>query len=516
MSKLFPKVEFQLDETPMSWAARQAAFHRGSGVVPFLNDLGIPVADLARGRQSAVERLCDVAGQGIGPVMNNTITAVAKRRYRLRGHSFSAEFTTGVVTRFCPMCLKQDVTRADDLRVALRHRVHWRLAPYRTCSEHQLPLSDIRLGHWSDMAHELQSMTREISEEQAAVYDRVQRAPSPVQRYVERRLSGETGPKWLDFQDIDIACRAAEMLGGLMLFGPGQKASDMTEDMWDAAGRAVWPVLESGPKAIRDVLAQSLKGCLRKNGYPSPRKAFGMLYGWLFASRISKDPGPILEIVRDVTIDQVPLVPGQMLLGRPVARPHLAYISSIAGAEGLHPKTLTNVLRVAGLIGDDTDLKGARNVVADYARAKALIDTAKYAVPVTQVPDMLTASRPMVAELIKIGQLTRIQGHGQLQSKLGKAIDGRSIRNTLNLVESIGEAVDAPPEGYVALAKAAERSRVSLRAILEMLFSGYLKKVYRLNGQHGFSRVLVSPVEIMECIQDPPPNASDEIRFCMG
>jgi len=50
-------------------------------------------------------------------------------------------------------------------------------------------------------------------------------------------------------------------------------------------------------------------------------------------------------------------------------------------------------------------------VLADYAKAMALIDTAKHTVSVTQVPDMLTTSRPVVAELIALGHLARIQDH---------------------------------------------------------------------------------------------------------
>ena len=128
---------------------------------------------------------------------------------------------------------------------------------------------------------------------------------------------------------------------------------------------------------------------------------------------------------------------------------------------------------------------------------------------------MLTASRPIVSELIALGQLTRIQDHGQLQSKLGKAIDGRSIHRVCKFIGTIGETVKYVPETHAHLAKAAEKCRITLSAILEMLFSEYLKTVYRLEGHHGFAAVLVSPAEIMACINDPPPEASNEIRFRM-
>ncbi|EET46281.1 hypothetical protein [Thalassobium sp. R2A62] len=62
MAALFPDLPFQHDETPMSWAARLAAFHTGGRVLPFLNAMSIPAADLATGKPEAVERLCQITG----------------------------------------------------------------------------------------------------------------------------------------------------------------------------------------------------------------------------------------------------------------------------------------------------------------------------------------------------------------------------------------------------------------------------------------------------------------------
>ena len=516
MATLFPKLPFATDETPMSWAARQAAFHTGGSVTPFLNDMGIPLLALARGQRAAVEALCRIAGQDPDEVLANTIEALGHRRYRLRGHQFAATFTTGPTTRFCSLCLSDDSKHVADRRATMRHRLHWRLSPVRTCTVHSLPLSNVRRGHWDDSIHELQAMADIIEDEVLRAQSLSERRPSPLQTYVAERLAGGGGPVWLDAQDIDQACRATELLGGLAAFGPEQKAADMDDDMWDEAGRAGWPLVISGPVAIRELLADQLKSCQKENGHPSPRNAFGMLYGWLFASRQSNDPGPIREIVRETIIDTVPLVPGQMLLGELVARPRLASIASIAKAEGLHPKTLTNVLRVAGVIDDTAPVKGARNVVADYEKARTLIDATKYAVPVIRVPDMLTASRPLVAALLELGQLTRIQDHGVIKSKVGKSVDGRSISKVLKFVEGQFEVIEEAPEEHVSLAKASEKCRVTLSAILELLFGNYLVDVYRMKGLNGFAALLISPAEILQKLHNPPTDVSDQIRFWMG
>lgn len=236
----------------------------------------------------------------------------------------------------------------------------------------------------------------------------------------------------------------------------------------------------------------------------------------MFASRQSKDPGPIRDIVCEIIVENVPLVPGQMLLGEGVERPRLASIASIAKTEGLHPKTLTNVLRVSGVISNATPVKGGRNVVADYEKARTLIYAAKYAVPAIRVPDVLPASGPLLAALLELGRLTRIQDHEAAKSKVGKSVDGRSIQQVLKFIEGQLGIVEEASDGHYPSSKACEKCRVTLSVILEFLFGGHLKSVYRLKGQNGFAALLVSPAEIMKRVNDPPEDVSDEICFWMG
>lgn len=246
-------------------------------------------------------------------------------------------------------------------------------------------------------------------------------------------------------------------------------------------------MVNEGGAAIRDFLSNQLLSGVRTNGYPSPRNSFGMLYGWLFASRLSKEPGPIRDIVRDILVENIPLLPGQVLLGKPITSPRLVSIASIAKAEGLHSKTLSNVLKLAGVIDDRPHVKHGCTVVAEYALAKPLIERARNAIPVKRAPDILSASRPIVFLLTQMGQLHRVQDHDELKSKVGKAIDGRSIRRVLGFIEGNFDVVDVVPEGHVSLAKAAEKTRVSLQTILELLF-GTFEKCLPAEGSTWFQR----------------------------
>lgn len=512
MSALFPMLPFADDETPLSWAARQAAFHTRGRALAFLTDLGIPLVDLARGDEPAVLRLCERAGHDPAAVLRNTISAVGGRRYQLRGLEFAAEFTTGPATRICPACLDHDLTGARLPGAALRHRLIWRLAPVRTCPLHGTALRDLRSGRWDDIAHELQAMTSLIDAERR-VPGRA-RVVSPLQAYAVARLDGCPGPAWLDGQDIDQAVRATEMLGALEAFGPKLKASDMSEDMWDAAGSAGWPIVSEGGAAIREYLMARVTASRGKRA--APRAAFGMLHAWLSGSRLSKNPGPIRDMLRDVILETTPLSKGHMLLGKPVTDPHLCSVASIAKAEGLDARTLRNVLLVAGLLSPEEAEQGSNRLVVDYTAARDLIDVVKHAVPVTRLPNMLGASRPLVALLIEIGQLHRVQDHRALASKIGMAVDGRGVKPILRFLETSFQATDEAPEGFVHLSKSAEKSRAGVKFILELMFLGHLKRVYRVAGAHGFAAVVVDPEEIKALLESPPTGLSEDSYFLMG
>jgi hypothetical protein len=515
MSKLFPRIPFITDETPLSWAARQAAFHTGGRLVPFLNDLKISAEDLARGRPETVLHLCKKAGQDPAPVFQNTIMTIGARRLKLRGQEFSGAFTTGAVTRICPYCLVEDQHGQQCTNATLRHRLFWRLAPVRTCSIHDVPLRDIRMGKWDDKLHELQGMRAVIEAELRLPSDIVPRGPSELQIYVERRLEGQAGPMWLDGQSLDQATRATEMLGGLIAFGPNQKVAEMTLSMWDEAGRVAWKLVAEGEQAISDFLCDTLNDYIRLGGQVHPKNAFGMLYSWLSASRLPNDPGPMRQLLRNVIWENMPLVAGQKLLGETVVQPRLSSIRSMAKSEFMHVNTLRNILQVAGLLDEHKAPRVAGEIVVEYSRVRELVSTAKHAVPVTQVPDLLTTSRTIVVILIELGILTRVQDHGALQSKIGKAIDGRSIQNVLALLRERFTEVRAVPEDYVHLAKASERSRGKLKVIFELLFGGHLKNVFRLAGYNGFDAIIVDLLEVKDALESLPPGLSDDAYFLL-
>ena len=516
MRPLFPVLPFASDETPLSWAARQAAFHTGGRLAPFLNDFDLRLSALASGERDTVLRLCEIAGQDPAPVLRNTIAATGKRRYRLRDEDISVAFTTGPVTRYCPLCVKED--RASEPRpgAGLRHRIAWRLAPVRTCARHGLALVEARSGTWDDIAHELQVIVpRDEAALDSLAAAQAQRAPSPLQDWVLDRLAGRSGPDWLDAQGIEQAVRATEMLGAVLTFGPDRKAAEMTGQMWDAAGRAGWDVTAGGETAIRAALSELMETGPRSRGIARPRGCYGMLFSWLSASRLARDPGPIRDILRAHILDTVPVTRGHVVLGTPVTEPRVGTVASVAAAEGLHPLTLRNILVAKGVVPVSRQHDPCGNIIVRHAEVDPVVHRLKNAVPVTRLPTILGASRPLVAALLELGLLRRVQDQALLVSKWGKAVEGTDIDALRARLERDVAPVEAPSDQLVPLAKAAEKTRLRLTRILELLFAGRLTRARRLQNAEGFAAILVDPTEIKRLVETPRPGMRASLAFMM-
>jgi hypothetical protein len=511
MVMLFPRLPFHPDETPLSWAARSAAFHTGGRLVPFLNDLGIDLWSLKRGEQCAVERLCSISGQDRAPVALNAVKALGDRQYALRGERFAAEFLTGPVTRFCPSCLEEDAAGAARPAAMWRHRLIWTLSVVRVCPVHQIPLLRHRGGNWDDGAHELQALPWQ--NDAKTVGCQASLRPSPLQEYAVARLAGASGPTWLDGQGIEQAVRATEMLGAVIAFGSEQKASNMTENMWDEAGRAGWAAVSEGETAIRATFMDLLKRAETKLGPTHPKTAYGMLYAWMSASRLSKDPGPIRALLQEHILDTAPLTKGQILLGSPVEAPRVSSVAKIAAGELVHPRTLRNLLADQGVISASDREAPCGHIFLRYDDARPFIRMLKHAVPVSRLPELLGASRPMVSALLEIGALTWLTGVEAASSKMSKAVDGLEMAAFLEEMQARLPEVAEKPTTMVTLAKAAEKGRVKLSVILSMLLQGRLQRACRLAGFPGLSAVLVDPREIKSKLALPRPGMSGELAL---
>ena len=475
---------------PLSWAARQAAFHTGGRLVPFLKDLGIAPRAFWRGDPAAIESLCTRAGENTERVFKNNIMAMTPYLLRLRGEQFSADFTTRSETRLCPICLKED--RQDQPRpyVAMRHRLNWRLSPVRACPTHKVPLHSVNAGKISDHYHELHAMGDALFKAGSPKC----RSPSPLQTYVEARLCGETGPEWLDEQRIDCAVRATEMLGALMIFGPNQSASKTTSDMWDHAGRAGWEISTNGEAAISAFLTETISEASRKKRVVGPQNTLGFMYRWLATTKQPIE-FPLTEIVRNAIVENMPLQPGQSVLGAQIDRPRIRTVASVASRMNISYPTLCDELVAVGYV-DPVNRAAGSAALIDTQKTPDLVEALENSLSFEEATDALMVPQPFLVPLLNIGSLERHHQKFGLGGKVGKQIDGRQVQEVKKCIERVAAIVGKTPRNYVELDAAPKACGTDFPTLLHLLLNGYLSKAKRKEGTHGLKAVLIDPTEV--------------------
>jgi hypothetical protein len=482
--------------------------------VPFLNDLGIAPNHLSAGDEEALLRLSAKAGQDLSCLRRNAITRIGPRQYRLRRETFSAEFTTGAVTRFCPACLAADDATGGRSATVRMHRLEWLLQPVRICLHHSLPLIERRRGDWDDFLHELPVLVPETREQLLRLAD----ASSPatqtqLQGYVTTRLQGGNGPEWLDRQSIEQAVRATEMLGAVLAFGSEAKPGDLGMLDWVRAADSGWPYVRRVEAGIREALEylqvdakRSGRNCLSRGA------VFGMLYHWLSSSKLRKDPGEVSDILRSHIVNTMDVAPGAMVLGKVVRNPKLCSVTTLAKQYRVHALTLRDVLISRGALDRGAGSQTCSELLIDATVGRATSDAIRSAVPFTRAGDILNASRPMVSTLLQIGALTQVRLDGEARGKLSRSIDEREMLSLLRRLENlVPRQVESIPPGMTTIAKCVERSRMTNECVLRRLLAGRVHRVFRLANVAGFRGVVIDPKEFSTPSNLPLPGMSAEM-----
>lgn len=501
---LRPHLRFHNDETPLSYAVRLAAFHTRGRVLPFLNDLGIPVLHLITSKRPALDRLAEASGVPVETLRRNAIETREERVLSLRGETFSKEFLVGSRTRFCPLCLQEDDAGGEHPPALRRHRLAWRFCVSRVCPAHGITPIDRSRRHWLDKAHELGVLVPERGEalsRLAAGCDAVAE-PSPLQAYVMARLDRQPGPTWLDGQDLEQAALATDYLGAVLTFGPKVSAGSLTHAEWDRASRAGFAFTAHGETGLRAAFDHLLRENTPSRGVPTPGKVFGTLYARL--SQFSgKDSGPIKNLLRSFIAETMAMPAGAVVLGEPLPQRRLHTVASLATEHGLDARTLRHLLVADGLV--PADLPAAQDMAFDAAAGDALARRTKDSVSIVHLREILRCTRTQAEQLAAAGMFRPVvadpaRGRGVLRHSVPRA----EVEQFLDRLHAACPEGPEVPTSFITIAKAAERSKRATADILALLLAGGIPGAVRKTGEMGVAAIRLPPDEIPK-----PPTAAD-------
>lgn len=513
MPILFPHLPCHADETPLSFGARLAAFHLDKLLVPFLHDIGVRPDALALGDTDAIYRLASVAGVDSAVLHRNSARSVAKDDYILRGHELSAEVFSRPDTVFCPACLLEDDAAAANAAVSRRQRLAWTLRPVRTCARHGLSLIPRRVDGYDRKFYELARQVPERGDDLRQLIDGcVQRTPSPLQGYVLSRLDGVPGPEWLDSQSLEQAIKTSEVVGALVVFGPAAKASDLSHDQWDEAGRVGFEVTSEGEAGIRRALQDARIAFERTGAMPGRRKMYGMLWEWLSATKLRKAPGDVTRIMREHIFETMVIESGEVILGEALSQRRFHSVQSLASESGLHPKTLRNILAAGGLIPVEAKISAYHVFNAEAGRRLAA--SVPRAINVSKLGEALGCTRPVVDQLLDERLLLPLAGGPKDSAgRIWKSVGEDAVAKLLADLHAPARLVATVPSGMVTISKAAEKAKAQSVEIMHLILGGFLENVARLQDVHGIAAVLVNTAEVRTALAAHMPGLSATTVF---
>lgn len=493
---LQPFVEIDAEETVMSWATRLAAVHTGEQLVPFLNDIGLPLSEILKGTNEALARLCEVTGAEFSLLRRNAIHSVEWRKYDLRGEAFSAEFTRGETTGFCPACLIED--DASGVAAANRKgRLLWLVRAVRTCPRHSLPLVERRFSHWLDRSQQMALRVPERGGDLRRLADGKLRPVSALQSYITRRLEGGSGPAWLDGQGIEQVVRAAEMLGVALEFGRGVNLGEFSPDDWEKAAVTGFPLVALGPEGVREALSEIQRRAWhdeKVSAGSGPQMIFGRLYQWLSFNRSAKDEGPIRDVVREHILETMEVSPGAVIFGEKILVRRLHSLPSLAKETGLHRHTVAKLLVRRGLIPHDADLHA--HAVIPAADGLRVAEEMKDAITQSDLPRVLNTTRGQVEQLIDCGLIRVVDPDRAGATRLSSSIAANEVRRFLSDLARDAVEVAEAPLGFLGIPAAAMKSRATTETIVRLILAGRLSGVVRVSGIEGYAAIHVDPAEI--------------------
>lgn len=516
---LRPFLPIVSDETLASWVARLAAVHGGETLIPFLTDIGIHPTEMLKGSHFAVTRLADVTGADPVDLLHQTIRVLEWRKHELRGERFEPEFLKGSFTAFCPACLLED-DRAGSSNRLRRGRLMWKLRPVRICAIHGTFLVIRRHTKWSDRFDQMALMVPETDYALSALTkDLERREVSPLQKYIVGRLEGASGPAWLDKQSVEQVVRTTEMLGVGLTFGRKPDMIAMSNGDWDHVGRVGFEFTKRGEEGVRSALGEMQHRAWFQEKVPAhsgPQMIFGPLYSWLRSSTSAKDSGPIRQIVRQHIIETMPIASGTVLLGEVVRKARVHSVRSLSRQSGVHPKTLRNALTLAGLL-PETEGKPEFQTF-DAAAGEAVVDQIREAIPQTQLPAYMNATRGQVVTLMQSGILAKIVDGGS-GTKLAAAVSKTKVDAFLASIARDAQEIADLPALVLPINEATQKARVTTDQVIKLLQRGALKRVYRREGEQGYLAIHVDPKEIKgHFVRDPEtmPLGSSAIAKALG
>lgn len=492
MSPIRLTVDHMPGETATSLLSRLAARNGIPTAGGFCRDHRLRLQDVVDGEPAAIHGLAEMAG-----VDPNRLFASAFRRSDTGTIRFGTEilmsnWMSRRFLRVCPTCLLEDAAASPLKRdAAMYGRAWWQVAFVRTCHVHAQSLAAFRPVQ--SLVHDFAAGVRLHAPDMSRLAAETERREATdLERYLVRRLSGETGGvPFLDRLQLGLAARFCEVLGRVRLHGRTRRSGKLHGEGLRVAGHEGFALAAGGDEAVRSFIESLLDaGDEGRSANGGAQSALGPLHDWLSDNRRSKGQDELRDLVREVVAANLPLSVGSSFLGGVTSSRRLHSIRSASLETGVHPKRLRKVLYEAGFIEAGHERR-RDNMVTFSADASAnflakLVDTMSMA----EVADYINAPRVQTKLLVDAGFLVPVyprQETGKRILAFARADVDRFMASMLDRAEIL----DGETHGAHSIMRAAKRVPCGAMDIVRLIRERRLPWVGRRSDDAGYISIRV-------------------------
>ncbi|WP_277871180.1 TniQ family protein [Thalassorhabdomicrobium marinisediminis] len=482
---LWPSLPFDPEETLLSYTDRLAGMHTGRGMARLLRDLGVNTEHFASGRPGAVSAFAQAVGLALDEAQRAAIR-VLQRAASFRGEHLSKSFLSPRADRYCPSCLAEDGAIPDR-----RFRLIWGVRHVSRCDLHSTWLVEAPYKNETNLREALGG-------EPMASPSTATPEPPEYLKWLRGRVTGGSSSEgsWMAGQTLEHVLAASEMLGGILQHGHKVALTRLTAAQTEEATDIGFSIYSEGPGAIEEALDTIRKSSSATAVQAGPLAYYGKLFDWLDRRSNAVDPGPIRDILRDHIVKHSAVEPGTKVLGAEITERRYHTLYSLSKAVEIERPRLSRLLKKLGEIPQEATEVESGKMVFEVARIVPLIDAFSTAIPLSEVPVYLGASK---------SQVKRLYRHGTLQPLIpttGRGSVRRVVFARRHLDDLLARVAELPELGaqnddFHPISYACQRGAGHFEEIFAEALEGRIM-AFRHPGRTGIDAIQVDVKSLMQ------------------
>tara|TARA_R110002020_G_scaffold198830_6_gene400087 strand:- start:9490 stop:11334 length:1845 start_codon:yes stop_codon:yes gene_type:complete len=482
--KLPVSIMFHNDETPLGFTSRLAAANGYPSLDIFLGFTDATTSSIARGDPEAIALLAAWSGYECDNLARYAVrTGHVSHGFHLGEALFSRENRRGRIHRFCVKCIQEDYRNGKGRRVARPYvRVWWETRGVKTCPVHGSHITEVPCESGQDDFARFVESNPHLFKDDAG--ESKTDCPRELDSYLIARIRGAKTCPFLDELEAYVAADLCKYLGRFL-----HRYRNAAHDEHNAPHEL--DVVEYGfscAKCGQDHMSQQVSAILRDNSMKSRHVRYPLdpIPRWLRRHLNSPTHSTLVELFQDIGERNTPLGEGQLVIV-PASKRYLHNVRSASVEYGLMENRVVELLKGAGILATG-EVPGYKSCF-DAELAKPILQAAQETLCITEAESFLKMTSRRLHEMIEAGFLRQVEadrGDKRAYTRIKKEDLLEFQRRLFERAE-----IRTDLEGYLPIWKATQRCNCQLRDLVEMIFTGQLHDIARIDGPLIFPNLYI-------------------------